>query len=58
MMTNDATQNDTNATDEQKPLDEQSPSEKLRDEEPQAPAPGAQRPEDTTVKHEVNLNTE
>jgi hypothetical protein len=42
-----------------KPLEEQSPSEKLEDKAPGASSiPGAENPESTEIKHETNFNTE
>ncbi len=43
----------------EKPLDEQSPDEKLHSDEQNArPVPGAENPESEEIKSEVNLNTE
>ena len=45
--------------DEQKPLEEQSPSEKLETDTPISPAtPGAESPGNKEVKNEDNPNTE
>ena len=42
-----------------KPLDEQTPDEKLQSDEQNArPVPGAENPDSEEIKHEVNLNTE
>ena len=44
---------------EQKPEVELSPDEKLEDKKPSAsPIPGAQNPESSEIKKEVNPNTE
>ncbi|MCP9496743.1 MAG: hypothetical protein MSG64_20090 [Pyrinomonadaceae bacterium MAG19_C2-C3] len=43
----------------EKPLDEQSPDEKLQSDEQKArPVPGAENPDSEEIKDEVNLNTE
>lgn len=43
----------------EKPLAEQSPSEKLEDNAPVASSvPGAENPESTEIKRETNFNTE
>lgn len=42
-----------------KPLDEQTPDEKLNSDEQNArPVPGAENPDSEEIKSEVNLNTE
>ena len=47
------------ADNEQRPLDERSPSEKLRGSTPAgSQIPGVQNPESTEIKKEVNPNTE
>ena len=47
------------SNDEQKPLTEQSPSEKLQTETPISPAtPGAENPDSEEIKQEVQPNTE
>ena len=44
---------------EQKPVVEQSPTEKLRENERVAsPVPGTQNPESEEIKREINPNTE
>ena len=44
---------------DEKPIEEQSPSEKLEDKAPGASGvPGAENPESTEIKHETNFNTE
>ena len=44
---------------QEKPLNEQSPSEKLREETPTAASvPGAENPESEEIKQEINPNTE
>ena len=44
---------------DEKPVEEQSPSEKLQDEQqPGSVIPGAQNPESTEIKKEINPNTE
>ena len=55
-------QNEKQATamsEEQKPEVELSPDEKLEDKKPSgSPIPGAQNPESSEIKKEVNPNTE
>ncbi len=47
------------ATTEQKPVVDQSPTEKLRENDPVAsPVPGTQNPESEEIKREINPNTE
>ena len=46
-------------TEEQKPVVEQSPDEKLENKQPDSsPIPGAQNPASKEIKNEVNPNTE
>lgn len=50
---------DNAINEDQKPVPELSPDEKLKDKKPEgSPIPGAQNPESAEIKKEINPNTE
>lgn len=50
---------DNAISEDQKPVPELSPDEKLKDKKPGgSPIPGAQNPESAEIKKEINPNTE